>query len=107
MKEEQTLSGWTEKRISERERKREGSRELRPLQKGESEKDERDETVGGGRYEGEKDEGHEGRAIFLKNIPQTVAREGRGRRDATLRTAAGNCRQPGREDTRRRDDVGM
>lgn len=26
-------------------------------------------------YEGEKDEGHEGRAIFLKNIPQTVARE--------------------------------
>jgi len=48
-------------------------------------------------YEGEKNEGHEGRAIFLKNIPQTVAREREG--EEMLRAAAGNCRQAGIRDT--------
>lgn len=47
-------------------------------------------------YEGGKDEGHEGRAIFLKNIPQTVAQEQEG--EETLRAAAGNCRQAGIRD---------
>lgn len=37
---------------------------------------ERTDTGRAGGRETEKDEGHEGRAIFLKNIPQTVAREG-------------------------------
>lgn len=85
---------------------RQKGRAQEPPQKGGSEKDERD---GGGRrdetrradgragYEGEKDEGHEGRAIFLKNIPQTVAREREG--EETLRAAAGNCRQAGIRDT--------
>lgn len=86
--------GWTEeqdrrgRRVARRgHRKREEAKRMKET----AVVDETRRADGRAGYEGEKDEGHEGRAIFLKNIPQTVAREREG--EETLRAAAGNCRQ--------------
>lgn len=80
--------GWTEekerrgRRVARRNRKREEAKGMKETAK----VDETRRADGRAGYEGEKDEGHEGRAIFLKNIPQTVAQEREGEE-----TAKGGC----------------
>lgn len=100
-KNRRSAPGWTEekdrrgRRVARRNyhRKREEAKRMKET----AVVDETGRADGRAGYEGEKDEGHEGRAIFLKNIPQTVAREREG--EETLRVAAGNCRQAGIRDT--------